>query len=154
MITSPALDSTGVDCRCSGTQPPHPPLHAHPHEGVAHASSDMSHFWATEWMRLEMLVDANVTIHGLLHCGGWARLWKGLPSIPLHRSRLEGEPRLHSLLLLLFVARDLHNSKHRMHTHQPLIPSPPRAGTDKRPARLCLCSGKYNLTSLCEQLCL
>lgn len=61
----------------------HSSPHPLPHEGVAHASSDMSHFRATKWIRLEMLVDANVTIHGLLHCGGWKRLWRGLPSIPL-----------------------------------------------------------------------
>lgn len=133
MITSPALPWTALEWTVDVAASPHPL----PHEGVAHASSDMSHFRATEWIRPEMLVDANVTIHGLLHCGGWTRLWSGLPSIPLcsgaaSRASLDCTHCCCCSLLAICIIRStactLTRAPHR---------SPPRPGTDKRPARLC-----------------
>lgn len=48
-----------------------------------------------------MLVDANVTIHGLLHCGG-VDVSVNVVTVAVavdpseHRSRFQGEPRLHA----------------------------------------------------------
>lgn len=137
MITSPALpwtalDCPGVDCRCRGTHPPiHCPMKALPTPRVTcHTFGPRNGLGPKCLLTLMSLFTACCTVGGGRECGGGCR--RSLSA----SEPLEDEPRLHSLLLLLlFAARDLHNSKHRMHTHQSA--SPPRPGTDKRPARLC-----------------